>query len=174
MSSFIFRGFLIGSSFGVFAVLAGFMRPAEGIVFGATMGLLAGLTTARLHEKRQEKLRKEKHRLVKNGIFQSKIYELVSARLTAEYNQEVDLIKECLLFYLRYSMKPNNSIVSSVPYVVDYSLSDEERLAIVKAYYEGQFPNAVERFEAFKQDAVAPQYLGELYAPLYTYYYVEP
>ena len=61
MSSFIFRGFLIGSSVGVFAVLAGIMRPAEGIVFGATMGLLAGLTTARLHEKRMEKLRKEKN-----------------------------------------------------------------------------------------------------------------
>lgn len=60
MSSFIFRGFLIGSSVGVFAVLAGFMRPAEGIVFGATMGLLAGLTTARLQQKRLEKQKKEK------------------------------------------------------------------------------------------------------------------
>ena len=58
MSSFIFRGFLIGSSVGVLAVLAGFMRPAEGVVFGATMGLLAGLTTARLNENRLKKQNK--------------------------------------------------------------------------------------------------------------------
>ena len=59
MSGFILRGFLIGSSIGVFAVLLGFMHPSEGIVFGATMGLLAGLTSSRLHEKRMEKKRKE-------------------------------------------------------------------------------------------------------------------
>ena len=52
MSPFIVRGFLIGSSVGIFAVLLGFVNTAEGIVFGSTMGLLAGLTSARLHEKR--------------------------------------------------------------------------------------------------------------------------
>jgi len=55
MSSFIVRGFLIGSSIGVFAVLLGIMNTAEGIVFGSTAGLLAGLTAARLHEKRKKK-----------------------------------------------------------------------------------------------------------------------
>ena len=40
MSPFILRGFLIGSSVGIFAVL------------GATMGLLAGLTSGKLYEKR--------------------------------------------------------------------------------------------------------------------------
>ncbi len=54
MSSFILRGFLIGSSVGIFAVLLGFVNTAEGIVFGATMGLLAGLTSAKLYEKRMK------------------------------------------------------------------------------------------------------------------------
>lgn len=58
MSGFILRGFLIGSSLGVFAVLLGFVNTAEGIVFGSTAGLLAGLTSARLHEKRKEKQKK--------------------------------------------------------------------------------------------------------------------
>ena len=58
MSGFILRGFLIGSSIGVFAVLLGFVNTAEGIVFGSTAGLLAGLTSARLHEKRREKQKK--------------------------------------------------------------------------------------------------------------------
>ncbi|WP_446424930.1 hypothetical protein [Mailhella sp.] len=59
MSSFILRGFLIGSSVGIFAVLLGFMKTAEGIVFGATMGVLAGFTSARLYAKRMEKKRRE-------------------------------------------------------------------------------------------------------------------
>ncbi len=54
MSPFIVRGFLIGSSVGIFAVLLGFVNTAEGIVFGATMGLLAGLTSAKLYEKRMK------------------------------------------------------------------------------------------------------------------------
>lgn len=54
MSPFILRGFLIGSSVGIFAVLLGFVNTAEGIVFGATMGLLAGLTSAKLYEKRMK------------------------------------------------------------------------------------------------------------------------
>jgi len=55
MSPFIVRGFLIGSSLGIFAVLFGFVNTAEGIVFGSTAGLLAGLTSAKLHEKRRNK-----------------------------------------------------------------------------------------------------------------------
>lgn len=55
MSSFILRGFLIGSSLGIFGVLLGFVNTAEGIVFGSTAGLLAGLTSARVHEKRKQK-----------------------------------------------------------------------------------------------------------------------
>lgn len=60
MSPFIVRGFLIGSSIGIFAVLLGFVNTAEGIVFGSTMGLLAGLTAARIHEKRMQEKQKEK------------------------------------------------------------------------------------------------------------------
>ncbi len=48
MSRFIVRGFLIGTSLGIFAVLLGFLNTAEGIVFGATAGVLAGYTSARL------------------------------------------------------------------------------------------------------------------------------
>ena len=60
MSPFIVRGFLIGSSIGIFAVLLGFVNTAEGIVFGATMGLLAGLTSGKLYEKRMQDKRNQK------------------------------------------------------------------------------------------------------------------
>ena len=54
MSPFILRGFLIGSSLGIFAVLLGILNTAEGVVFGSTMELLAGLTSAKLYEKRMQ------------------------------------------------------------------------------------------------------------------------
>ena len=60
MNRFMIRGFLIGSSVGIFAILLGFVNTAEGIVFGSTMGLLAGMTTAKLHEKRKN-LQKNKN-----------------------------------------------------------------------------------------------------------------
>ncbi|MCQ2444169.1 MAG: hypothetical protein MJ061_01555 [Mailhella sp.] len=55
MTPFIIRGFLIGSSIGVFAVLLGFMGTSEGVVFGSAAGILAGYTSARLHARRSEK-----------------------------------------------------------------------------------------------------------------------
>ena len=143
-----------------------------------THGQLQTVKTAqqkkdRLYRDLREKLRREKHKLVKNGVFSSGIYSLLEERLTAECEREVELVRQCLLFYLRYSMKPNTSTVTGAPYEVDYALSDEARLNIVRNYYNAQYKNAKERFEAFQQDTIAPQYLGELYAPLYTYYYTD-
>ena len=48
---FIIRGFLIGSSLGIFSVLLGFMTTSEGIVFGSATGVLAGYSSARLAER---------------------------------------------------------------------------------------------------------------------------
>lgn len=128
----------------------------------------------RLYKKLQEQLRREKHRLVKNGVYNSRIFEMISARLTEEYERDVELIKECLLFYLRYSMKPSSSdsTVVDAPYTVDYSLSDEERLLVVKEYYESTYATWKERYYALVQDNVAKKYLGELYAPLHDHFQV--
>ncbi|MBQ4053820.1 MAG: hypothetical protein IJD33_05730, partial [Clostridia bacterium] len=46
----------------------------------------------RLYRILQEDLRKEKHKLVKNGLYNSEIYMLIEARLTAIYEEEVALI----------------------------------------------------------------------------------
>lgn len=120
----------------------------------------------------EARLQKEKHRLVKNGIFHSERYTLLETKINAEYQAKMDLLREGLLFYLRYSMRPDASVTPDVdaPYTVDYSLSDEERLSVVKGYYESAYTDAKERFDVFKADTVAPQYLGELYKPLYDYF----
>lgn len=113
----------------------------------------------------------EKYRLMKNGIFLSKIWELYCQKLQSEYEQEVENIRDSLLFYLRFSAKSESE--STSPYTVNYALTVEERFAIVRQYYELTYTDKKKRFEAFQQDKVAPSYLGEMYAPLYDYFLLQ-
>lgn len=107
---------------------------------------------------------KEKHRLIERGIFLSGIWDAYQAKLQAEYDQKIENLRDSLLFYLRFSTKPD---AYGTGYTVDYDLPVEERLAIVRQYYQTTYPDAEKRFEAFKEDKVAVVYLEELYAPLY-------
>ena len=127
----------------------------------------------RLKRQLDENLRTEKNRLVKNGLFHSEIYDLIEEKLCGEYETEISLIKEGLLFYLRYAMRPGTGITpdTAAPYLVDYSLSYEERAVIVKEYYDTAFNSYVEAYEAFLKDEVAPQYMGEYYGSLDAYLY---
>lgn len=124
----------------------------------------------RLTEALKEKKRKEKFRLLKAGVFRSAIWEKICAALELEYTQEVEGLRDGLLFYLRFASKPDNEQTSSAPYAVDYSLSDTERFAVVKAYYDGHYTDGKQKFAAFKLDQVAARYLGEYYSPLYELY----
>ncbi len=118
-----------------------------------------------------ELLKKEKHHLMNRGVFPSTIYEQRAAELTAKYQAKVDEVREGLLFYLHYATNEGTSgdttNTTQVPYTVEYSLSAEERLTVVRSYYEQTYSNGAERFEAFKKDSFAKSYLGEYYAPLY-------
>lgn len=129
----------------------------------------AQLKKNRLQAALEEDLQKQKYRLIDNGIFLSTIWRVIQWKLNRTYETEVENIRNGLLFYLRYSGKSPEEI-GDAPYEVDYSLSDEERFAVVKTYYETAYANGEERFAAFKVDAVARRYLGELYAPLYDYF----
>ena len=115
-----------------------------------------------------EKKRKEKFRLLKNGVFRSNIYDALCAQWDGEYQAELDTIKERLLFYLRFSVKTETPVEH--PYMVDYALSYAERFAQVRDYYLATYSDPTARMDAFKQDAVAPSYLGEYYASLYDYF----
>ena len=126
----------------------------------------AQLKKNRLEDKLNEDLQKERQRLIENGIFLSTIFPEVERMLWEAYEHEVTRIRDALLFYLRFAAKPD----VDAPYLVDYSLTDEERLDIVKSYYETTYSDGAQRFAAFKEDQVAASYLGELYAPLYDYF----
>ncbi len=121
----------------------------------------------RLQAALDEDLKKEKFKLVKNGTFLSTTWSSIQSKLQAEYNAEVENIRDGLLFYLQYSGQVE---VENVPYTVDYSLSPSERYEIVKGYYEGNYSTGAARAEAYRQDPIARQYLGEYYAPLYDYF----
>ena len=121
--------------------------------------LLSALAEAKL---------KEKHRLISRGVFLSGIWEAYQAKLQAECDQEIENLRDTLLFYLRFSTKNEQT-----GYTVDYDLPVEERMAIVKLYYQSHYTSASERFEAFKADKIATVYLEDLYAPLYDYFFSE-
>lgn len=92
---------------------------------------------------------------------------MIEAKLVAEYEEEVGWIRDSLLFYLRFSVKPDEGV--SAPYKLDYSLTVEERVEVVEEYYLTAYTEPLERFEAYKADEVARAYLGERYKNLYDY-----
>ena len=77
------------------------------------------------------------------------------------------MIREQLLFYLRFAVKDSSQ--GGAPYEVDYSLSYVERFNIVKAYYLEHFTDSNERISAYSTDDVARDYLGEYSSTLYDY-----
>lgn len=130
----------------------------------------AQLKKNRLDRKLEEDKLKEKYRLGERGILLSDIWEQYCAKLQAEHDDEVTAIREALLFFLRFSNKPPEEEVETAPYLVDYSLPEEERAAIVKNYYDNTYADGKSRFDAFLADEIAKKYTGEYYAPLYDYF----
>lgn len=122
-----------------------------------------------LDRKLQRDMQKEKHRLIDNGMYLSGIWDKYCNNLREVHAQEVEALRDGLLFYLQYSAKPEKEDVQDAPYTVDYALEMAERYAVVRDYYMGTYTDRTERINAFKADAVARQYLGELYATLYDY-----
>ena len=120
----------------------------------------------RLLRRLEEKKLSEKYRLVKAGIFRSGIWEKICERLQNEYDAEVEMLRDGLLFYLQYSGQQQGG----VGYTVDYSLSVADRTVIVKEYYIRTYDDVNERFEAFKNDPIAPSYLCEAYSALYQWF----
>lgn len=120
-----------------------------------------------------KKLSKLKAELIGNGTFHSDLWQLKKEEMALVTEQEIEMLREGLLTYLHYAVKPKDEEIVSAPYEVDYSLSVAERYQQVKEYYESDYEDAQLRFEAFQNDEVAEKYLGELYYTLYDYFYMQ-
>jgi len=115
----------------------------------------------------QDKLNAERHRFAKNGMLLSSAWESFSENLTAEYEGKITQIRDALLFYLQFTMRPEEE---SSPYPLDYSLSMEDRYYAVRDYYLATYSSAKERFNKFEEDDNAQSYLGEYYGVLHNYF----
>ena len=125
----------------------------------------------KLDEELQEALRKGKQELIDKGVYPSNVWTRIEAKLTAEYERQVEILRDALMFYLHYVSDNAPIVTPDVPYKVDYSLSEDERMQIVKEYYETTYQDDFERYRAFKDDDFVKVYIGELYAPLHDYFY---
>ena len=105
---------------------------------------------------------------IERGTYHSTVYQKRVENLQAGHDLAVENLREALVFYLQYGSRPTQS---ANIYPIDFSLSYSEREAMVREYYFEHYADPVERFEAYKADRVALQYLGERYAPLYDYLY---
>ena len=88
----------------------------------------------------------------------------------------MQILRDGLLFFLHYVAedgKDKGTNGQDIPYLVDYSLSEEERMFIVKEYYETTYSDPVQRYTAFKADTFVKVYIGELYLPLHDYFYAK-
>ena len=122
----------------------------------------------------EARLKKEKQALIDKGTYPSDVWGKIEKKLRAAYADEVQILREGLLFFLHYVAEDGKGTTeSSAPYTVDYSLSEEERMLIVKEYYETTYTDPVERYAAFKADAFVKVYIGELYLPLHDYFYAK-
>lgn len=121
----------------------------------------------RLTERLKEKKRGEKFRLLK-AAFSVREYGKTSAphwRKAITKRWKASGTDCCFI-----CASPLSRRGDSAPYTVDYSLTYEQRLAVVRGHYDSAYPDPKKKFEAFKGDKVALKYLGELYAPLYELY----
>lgn len=144
---------------------------------------LAELTSVQLQEVREAQLKKNalrkkydelckkaRQKLVDRGIFPSNILARKLEALEGAFEAEVAVLREGLLFFLRYGGGAKEDIpTDDVPYEVDYSTTVEERARVLKAYYESAYTDPTERFNAFDADSFARNYLGEMYAPMWHY-----
>ena len=116
--------------------------------------------------------RREKYKLLKNGVYRSGIYESVCAELERQCQEQINVIRDSLLFYLRFAIREDLA-GKDAPYPLDYSLSDTERAEVVINYYESTYSAPKERYEAFKADQFASGYLGEMYYSVFNYFYAQ-
>lgn len=98
------------------------------------------------------------------GMKNSTLLADKKAALDAEVNYKSAILAEDLEYNMSVSSVSNTD--ADCPYLVDYSLSYNERYAIVRDYYLA-ITDRAERMRLYSADEVAKKYLGAYYEPLY-------
>ena len=98
----------------------------------------------------------------------------MSLELTEEYNYQVEILREQLIFNMSLGEpttggETGDSGNDDSGYLVDYELSYLERYIQVRDYYLG-IEDANERLALLAADEVAINYLGSYYNTLFNYF----
>ena len=107
-----------------------------------------------------------------NGMKNSTLYEQKKAALLAEFDYQVDILREQLLYGIKLNeLYPDqDEDQEMVGYLVDYSLSFTERYRIVREYYMAIEDRSL-RMQLYSKDIVAMKYLDSYYSILYDVLY---
>ncbi|MCM1438140.1 MAG: hypothetical protein NC131_02855 [Roseburia sp.] len=126
-----------------------------------------------LFHKLEKELDEQKRLSYSNGMENSTLYEQIFFELKTEYEYQVAILREQLLFNMSLGEPTNGdetggSGSDNTGYLVDYELSYLERYVQVRDYYMTiEDPN--ERLALLIADEVAMKYLGSYYNTLVNY-----
>ncbi len=117
--------------------------------------------------------------LIADGMLNSSLYEAKCDELDEEYDRQVSVLKDDLVYNLSLNVPtaddddPSGGDPGSgsdddpaVGYIVDYSLSYLDRYQIVRNYYMS-ISDPAERLAVYSADTIAVSYLGQYYNTLY-------
>ncbi|MCH5147527.1 MAG: hypothetical protein J1F61_05980 [Clostridiales bacterium] len=107
-----------------------------------------------------------------NGMKNSTLHAHKNAELKAEFNYQVDILREQLLYALELNepFPDQDEEQEMVGYIVDYTLTYSERYKIVREYYMSIEDPAL-RMKLYTNDDVAKRYLDSYYSVLYNVLY---
>ena len=120
-----------------------------------------------LLEEQEEETQKAREKLIQNGTFVSELFDMENAKLQQKYQAKIDLVQKEIAAYLINTMKPGFVHGFTVPYVVNFALSQYQRYLKVKEYYTKTYPDATERLNAYTKDAFVMEYIKEYYELLH-------
>lgn len=126
-----------------------------------------------LQHKLEQQINEYKWLLYVNGTHKSSLLDSVQTELTQEYEYQVEILKEQLLFNMNlkeptHDGETGGSGSDTSGYVVDYELSYLERYIEVRDYYLA-ISDPDERIALLAADEVAQNYLGSYYNTLFNY-----
>lgn len=109
-----------------------------------------------------------------NNVYNSSLYDSVEGELTAEYEYQVGILKEQLIFNMSLGEpttdgETGDSGNDDTGYIVDYELSYIERYSQVRSFYLA-IEDPDERLALLAADEVAQKYLGSYYNTLIDYF----
>lgn len=126
-----------------------------------------------LYHKLQQQLDEYRRIVYSNHLPNSSLYAATELELTEEYNYQVEILREQLIFNMSLGEpttggETGGSGSDDSGYLVDYELSYLERYIQVRDFYLAiEDPN--ERLALLAADEVAIDYLGSYYNTLFNY-----